>query len=74
MCDFAEFWQDLGVNTTHSNQDVVSKSQLIVLAVKPNIVRPVLQEVSQKVSREKIIVSIAAGIPISTIEQVLPEP
>lgn len=64
--------KDLGVNTTHSNQDVVSKSQLIVLAVKPNIVRPVLQEVSQIVSREKIIVSIAAGIPISTIEQELP--
>ena len=49
----------------------MNKSQLIVLAVKPNIVRPVLQEVSSKVSREKIVVSIAAGIPISTIEQVL---
>ena len=50
---------------------MVSRSQLIVLAVKPNIVRPVLQEVSDKVSREKIVVSIAAGIPISTIEKVI---
>ena len=68
---FVPFHQDLGINTTNSNEDVVNKSQLIVLAVKPNIVRPVLQEVSSKVSREKIVVSIAAGIPISTIEQVL---
>ena len=43
---------------------------MVVLAVKPNVVRPVLQEVSQSVSREKIVVSIAAGIPISTIEGV----
>ena len=64
------YWQDLGIHTTQCNQDLVSKSKLIVLAVKPHIVRLVLQEVSQQVSKEKIIVSIAAGIPISAIEKV----
>lgn len=64
--------KDLGIQTTQCNQDLVSKSRLIVLAVKPHIVRPVLQEVSEKISKEKIIVSIAAGIPISAIEKELP--
>lgn len=43
---------------------------MIVLAVKPNVVSPVLQEVSPTVSKEKLVVSIAAGIPIAAIEQV----
>jgi pyrroline-5-carboxylate reductase len=55
---------------TNSNREVVEKSQMIVLAVKPNVVSPVLQEVSQTVSKEKLVVSIAGGITISFIEQV----
>lgn len=53
-----------------SNKEVVEKSQMIVLAVKPNVVSPVLQEVSPTISKEKLVVSIAGGIPISFIEKV----
>ena len=66
----AIFKQDLGVNVTLSNTEVVEKSDLIVLAVKPNVVQPVLQEVAETVSKEKLLVSIAAGIPLKSIEQV----
>ena len=65
--------QDLGVNVTLSNTEVVEKSDLIVLAVKPNVVQPVLQEVAETVSKEKLLVSIAAGIPLKSIEQVTKE-
>lgn len=65
--------KDLGVNVTESNKEVVQKSRMIVLAVKPNVVSPVLQEVSNTVSKEKLVVSIAAGIPIADIEKLLPE-
>ncbi|KAL4217654.1 Pyrroline-5-carboxylate reductase 1 [Mactra antiquata] len=64
---------DLGINITHSNREVVEKSDMVVLAVKPNVVSPVLQEVSPTVSKEKLVVSIAAGIPIGTIEKQLPD-
>lgn len=65
------YLQELGVNTTQDNKELVFKSRLIVLAVKPNIICPVLQEVSEKVTKDKIIVSIAAGIPTASIEQVV---
>lgn len=65
--------KDLGVNVTESNKEVVQKSRMIVLAVKPNVVSPVLREVSNTVSKEKLVVSIAAGIPIADIEKLLPE-
>ncbi|KAH3748515.1 uncharacterized protein LOC127848271 [Dreissena polymorpha] len=65
--------KDLGINTTMDNIEVVTKSDLIVLAVKPNVVSSVLKEVSSTVSKSKIVVSIAAGIPLSAIEKYLPE-
>lgn len=64
-------FQNLGINITEDNKEVVSKSDMVVLAVKPSVVSPVLKEVSQAVSKDKIVVSIAAGIPISSIEQVI---
>ena len=62
--------QELGVNIAETNKEVVSRSQLIVLSVKPNVVRPVLQEVSSVISKDNLIVSIAAGIKLATIEEV----
>ena len=62
--------QELGVNIAETNKEVVSRSQLIVLSVKPNVVRPVLQEVASVISKDNLIVSIAAGIKLATIEEV----
>lgn len=70
-CLYHFVFQDLGINTTNCNKEVVTKSDMIVLAVKPNVVSPVLKEVSNSLSREKLVVSIAAGIPISSIEEVI---
>ena len=42
----------------------------MVLAVKPNIVKNVLNEVAPVISRDSLIVSLAAGVKIRTIEQV----
>lgn len=60
----------MGANVAENNIEVVSKSELIVLAVKPNIVQSVLQEVSKSVDSKHLIVSIAAGITINRIEEV----
>lgn len=67
-----QFIESLGVQTTEYNLKVVADSQLVVLAVKPHVITPVLQEVCSSFSRDKLMVSIAAGIPISTLEKNLP--
>ncbi|RUS73399.1 hypothetical protein EGW08_018838 [Elysia chlorotica] len=66
--------ESIGVRTTMDNREVVSNSDLIVVAVKPHIVQPVLREVHQVVSPDKqLFVSIAAGVTIKSMEEDLPE-
>jgi pyrroline-5-carboxylate reductase len=45
-----------------SNCDVVRKADIIILAVKPIIVAKVLEEIKRDLSKEKLLISIAAGV------------
>ncbi|KAJ1371262.1 hypothetical protein KIN20_033175 [Parelaphostrongylus tenuis] len=62
----------LGLQTTHDNTEVVHKSDVIFLAVKPPIVNKVVSEIAPILSRERLLVSIALGITIRNIESLLP--
>jgi pyrroline-5-carboxylate reductase len=57
-----------------SNLEVARESQVLVLAVKPQILDQVLRGVVHEVSKEKLVVSIAAGVPIAAIERRLHAP
>ncbi|KAM6962543.1 pyrroline-5-carboxylate reductase 3 [Aplochiton taeniatus] len=70
--NFGRF-QELGVAVTHSNIEVVSGSDMVFVAVKPHLIPGVLSEVSHHVTQKHIIVSVAAGVPLSTLEGLLPE-
>lgn len=54
-----------GVRTTGSNVELVSSCDIIVLAVKPQNMESVLDEISDVVTEDKTVVSIAAGITLS---------
>jgi pyrroline-5-carboxylate reductase len=60
--------RELGVKATADNREVCDFADVIILAVKPQIVPVVLDEVSNKIGKNKIVVSIAAGVPTSQIE------
>ena len=55
------------------NGDVAEQSDVTILAVKPNDVQRVMEEIAPVISRNKIIVSVAAGVPTRAIESVLGE-
>jgi len=59
-----------GVKTASSNRELVSKSDVILLAVKPQSMQAVLNEISE-VSGGKLFVSIAAGIKTKKLEEKL---
>lgn len=59
----------LDINPCKSNQEVVEKSDLIVLAVKPNIIENVVEEIKGLVAN-KIIVNVAAGYNYDKMKQI----
>ena len=62
---------DFGVNVTSSNSDVVKNSQIILFAVKPFVLRDVLEEIKPYITENNTVLSIAAGISIATIEEII---
>lgn len=69
--NFGRF-EELGIKITHSNSELVSSSAVVFVAVKPHLVTGVLQEISPLVTQKHIIVSVAAGITLATLELLLP--
>lgn len=62
--------QALGCQTTHSNQEVLQSCSLVFFATKPHILPAVLAEVAPVVTAEHVLVSVAAGVPLSSLEEV----
>ncbi|XP_045751717.1 pyrroline-5-carboxylate reductase 3 isoform X2 [Mirounga angustirostris] len=68
LCHF----QALGCRTTHSNQEVLQNCLLVFFATKPHVLPTVLAEVAPVVTTKHILVSVAAGVSLSTLEELLP--
>jgi pyrroline-5-carboxylate reductase len=66
-----ELQKTYGIKTTGSNMEAVSACDIIILAVKPQNMAAVLEEISSGVTENKTVVSIAAGITLSYLESML---
>ena len=62
---------ETGVGYMSSAKEVVEWSDIIILAVKPNILKNVLEDLKPQIDDKKVIVSFAVGIPISFYEEIL---
>jgi pyrroline-5-carboxylate reductase len=70
-CD--ELQARYGIHTSTHNADVVKSAEIVVLSVKPQILPKVLDEVAPHLKPSALVISIAAGVPVSAIEPRLPE-
>jgi pyrroline-5-carboxylate reductase len=68
----AEVAQRYGVRTA-TPVDAVAQADVVLLAVKPQDMRALLQEVAGSVRPGTLVVSLAAGIPAALVEELLPE-
>ena len=62
--------REKGINIAQDNAEVIRNSDIVFLAVKPQIMNKVLGEIKEEIGQQ-IIISIAAGITISKIEEVV---
>ena len=56
--------EQFAITTTTSNSDAADHADVIVLAVKPQVMKSIAQEIAYTVSQQQpLVISIAAGIP-----------
>lgn len=63
--------EEFGINPEVDSIELVKKCDFVLLAVKPNIVKTVLEEIKDVFADNKILISIAAGIPLKTYKNAL---
>lgn len=61
-----------GGRSSDSNAEVIRRSRIVFLAVKPGQVKEVLQEVGTAFGREHLLISIAAGVSLARLAEMLP--
>ncbi len=65
------FEKEVNARTTASNLEAVKFARVLILAVKPDYVSEVLGGIQQAFSKEHLLMSIAAGVPLSRLEKEL---
>jgi pyrroline-5-carboxylate reductase len=65
-----EMVKELGFRATPDNKEVARHAEILVVALKPGLVAPVLEEVRDDVGAD-LVMSVAAGVPTVRIEEVL---
>ncbi|HEY2350919.1 MAG TPA: pyrroline-5-carboxylate reductase [Candidatus Acidoferrum sp.] len=65
----ARLAKELNINVTTENRAAVRDADIVLLGVKPQVVGEVLQEISNELNDDTLVVSVAASVPTSYIEQ-----
>ncbi len=58
-----------GIDTYLSNKEAIDKAQVVILAVKPQHIVEVLEEIRDSVTKDKLVISIVAGVSTAAIEE-----
>ncbi len=63
--------KELGVAVTNDNRKAVKDADIILLSVKPQAVTELLKEIAPDIGAKTLVVSVAASVPTSYLEQQL---
>jgi pyrroline-5-carboxylate reductase len=61
--------KELGVGVTTDNRKSVAGADIVLLGVKPQVVGEVLKEIAPELNEKTLVISVAASVPTSYIEQ-----
>ncbi|MBU2099693.1 pyrroline-5-carboxylate reductase [Candidatus Micrarchaeota archaeon] len=61
------------VNVSAENKEAAEKADTILMAVRPQEMKKVLEEISSTITKNKIIISVAAGVKLNFYEKFFPE-
>jgi len=61
--------KELGVKVTNDNRTAVAGADIVLLGVKPQVVAEVLKEIASEIAGQAVVISVAASVPTSYLEQ-----
>jgi pyrroline-5-carboxylate reductase len=61
--------KSLGVNAITDNRKAVQGADIVLLAVKPQVVGEVLKEIKSEIGKDTLVICVAASVPTTYIEQ-----
>lgn len=64
--------QAAGIQTQFANREAVEQAEVVILAVKPQVMAEVCAEFADLDLSEKTVISVAAGISVARLAQLLP--
>jgi pyrroline-5-carboxylate reductase len=67
----AELAKELGIAVTTDNREAVKSADIVLLTVKPQTVAELLREIAPEIGADTLLVSVAASVPTSFVEQQL---
>ena len=67
------FSKEIGVECVESNAQCVEASKYVILAVKPQYMQEVLDEIKDRLTSEQVVISIAAGKTLAYFAENLPD-
>ncbi len=70
----AELQKRYGIQTIGDNSELAGKCDVVVYAVKPQVLGSVIKETAGALDDTKVVISIAAGVPLSAIATVAGKP
>jgi pyrroline-5-carboxylate reductase len=65
--------KELGVSVISDNRRAVKDADIILLGVKPQVVAEILKEIAPEIGANAVVISVAASVPTSYLEQHLGE-
>ncbi len=65
----AALTKEIGVTVRTENRKAVQGADIVLLCVKPKVVAEVLQEIAPELQEKTLVISVAASVPTSYIEQ-----
>ncbi|XP_050883025.1 pyrroline-5-carboxylate reductase-like [Lathyrus oleraceus] len=62
-------FESIGITVLSSNDDVVRASNVVVFSVKPQLVKDVVLKLKPLLTKDKLLVSVAAGIKLKDLQE-----
>lgn len=69
--NYENFAKQSGLTAVSDNTAVAQQADVIILAVKPTVIKRVAEEIQPVLTEEKLVVSIASGVSLADLQAVL---